>query len=606
MVFVVKRKTDFHLRNSGFVAILINLLFLMVAIIFCDMKYEVSDDFVMDSILSGAYGVDYDSHLLYSNIILGYGLKLLYKLIPVVSWYFVMHIVLCFVSLTIVTYVILNERKDAFGLLLALIFVSFFSDDLYLLVQFTKTAAVCIMAGGTLFLYTFWRMKEKKKSIYYILSVVMCMVGTMVRFSCAYMVLPFLFLIFVYEAFSIIMKHIRNKDWHDIKKVIRYSIVGCVCCVFLFWGAVGIKNLNSNIWSKEEGYKDYSLWNNARASVTDISGFDRDEVIASFEQLDNTTLEDYYTVQSWNIVDQSIYTKERLGQLAQIMHANAEKKNHSVRSIFEVLKGRHYEMYTVIWGIGILVLLFLISRRNKWWIVIADCCVACGLLVYLVYGGRIVYRGEYGIFFCLATLLIWHLIMRGEESLEIDKKQKTMCIVAIVILLIAKIPLYIPDTNYKTMTDEEYNQYVFDVFYESWDFKLSKYRACVNKRPVYADLISLMENDTEHYYLCDFASTIQLLYYHYKPWIRLPIGYYKDTYSYLGGVTTYFPGCYYVWGENGLNPYNPYENITNDNILIVDNYYYYTKVNYYKQYYDENAELNLVQECDGYSIWKIK
>lgn len=606
MDLVVKRKCFSILKHSVYVALIINLLFLMFAITFCDMKYEVSDDFVMDSILSGAYGTDYDPHLLYSNILLGYGLKLLYRLFPVISWYFVMHIVLCFASLTIMTYVILNERKDAFGLLLALIFVSFFSDDLYLLVQFTKTAAVCIMAGGILFLYTFWRIKEKKKYVHYILSIMMCIIGTMIRFSCAYMALPFLFLIFVYEVCINLYKIIRDKNWYNLKKFIGYSIIGCAGCVFLFLGTVGIKNSNSNLWSKEEEYKDFQIWSVARTSVTDISGFDSDEVIASFEQLDNTTLEDYYTVQSWNIVDQSIYTQERLGQLAQIMHTNAEKENHSVRSIFEILKGRHYETYTVVWGIGILVLLILIIRRNKWWISVIDCSVAVGLLIYLVYRGRIVYRVEYGIFFCLAILLIWHLIMRGEESSKLNRKQNNVCIVAIVILLIAKIPLYIPDTNYKTMSDEEYNQYVFDVFYESWDFKLSKYRACVNKRPVYADLISLMENDTEHYYLCDFASTIQLLYYHYKPWIRLPIGYYKDTYSYLGGVTTYFPGCYYVWGENGLNPYNPYENITNDNILIVDNYYYYTKVNYYKQYYDENAELNLVQECDGYSIWKIQ
>ena len=62
-------------------AILINLFFLLAIILFGDMKYEVSDDFVMDTILSGAYGSQYDAHLLFSNMILGYGLKLLYMLI---------------------------------------------------------------------------------------------------------------------------------------------------------------------------------------------------------------------------------------------------------------------------------------------------------------------------------------------------------------------------------------------------------------------------------------------------------------------------------------------------------------------------------------------
>ena len=156
------------------------------------------------------------------------------------------------------------------------------------------------------------------------------------------------------------------------------------------------------------------------------------------------------------------------------------------------------------------------------------------------------------------------------------------------------------------MTDEEYDQYIYDVFYESWNFDLRKYRACVNKRPVYDELIKTMEQDSEHYYLCDFSSTIQLLYYHYKPWIRLPMGYYKDTYSYLGGVTSYFPNCYDVLKENGIDPFNPFSAIANDNILIVDNYYQLTKINYYKQYYDSDAIETQIGEKSGFKIWKIE
>ena len=37
-------------------AITLNLLFLASILVFCDVKYEVSDDFVMSAILSGAYG----------------------------------------------------------------------------------------------------------------------------------------------------------------------------------------------------------------------------------------------------------------------------------------------------------------------------------------------------------------------------------------------------------------------------------------------------------------------------------------------------------------------------------------------------------------------
>ena len=41
-------------NNKFIVSLLINLTFLFLALLFCDMKYEVSDDFIMDAILSGA------------------------------------------------------------------------------------------------------------------------------------------------------------------------------------------------------------------------------------------------------------------------------------------------------------------------------------------------------------------------------------------------------------------------------------------------------------------------------------------------------------------------------------------------------------------------
>ena len=98
-------------KNTAFLSFLINAVFLLMVILFCDMKYEVSDDFIVDSILSGAYGNGYDEHLLFSNIIYGLFLKQLYKIFPVVSWYFVFQIAICFFSLWAVTYIVLSRNE---------------------------------------------------------------------------------------------------------------------------------------------------------------------------------------------------------------------------------------------------------------------------------------------------------------------------------------------------------------------------------------------------------------------------------------------------------------------------------------------------------------
>ena len=111
-------------KNNAFLAFLINIIFLLMVLLFCDMKYEVSDDFIVDSVLSGAYGNGYDEHLLFSNIIYGIFLKQLYKAIPVVSWYFVFQIAICFFSLWAVTYIVLSRNDLPIGIFLSIIFVS--------------------------------------------------------------------------------------------------------------------------------------------------------------------------------------------------------------------------------------------------------------------------------------------------------------------------------------------------------------------------------------------------------------------------------------------------------------------------------------------------
>ena len=151
-------------NNKFIVSLLINLTFLFLALLFCDMKYEVSDDFIMDAILSGALGHNYNEHLLFSNILYGYLLKFLYSITEKISWYFVFQVVICFVSLTSLCYIVLKRNNSLIGLIFCLIFVSFFSDDLYILVQFTKTATVATCAGGSMFFICYFLFRKKAKT----------------------------------------------------------------------------------------------------------------------------------------------------------------------------------------------------------------------------------------------------------------------------------------------------------------------------------------------------------------------------------------------------------------------------------------------------------
>ena len=144
--------------------------------------------------------------------------------------------------------------------------------------------------------------------------------------------------------------------------------------------------IRDSLWNRYPEYQEYRAQNSSRAAITDIGGYDRDQVIAQMEQLEGTTIEDYYTLQSWNFVDQSIYTPERLEQLAVLIRENATEANHSIKAILRTLWERHYEHYTVVWCVVILwILNFLICKKHVWKSFI-DIMVTGGLLSYLAYG----------------------------------------------------------------------------------------------------------------------------------------------------------------------------------------------------------------------------
>ena len=103
------------LSSPMFLAVGINLIFFLLIVFFCDMKYEVSDDFIMASIMSGAYGDAPNPQMIFVNVIIGYLLLPLYYLFPQISWYFVAEVFLIFVSSTTVTYVLFEKLEKEYS-----------------------------------------------------------------------------------------------------------------------------------------------------------------------------------------------------------------------------------------------------------------------------------------------------------------------------------------------------------------------------------------------------------------------------------------------------------------------------------------------------------
>ena len=89
--------------------ILMNLFWLGLTILLCDIKYEISDDFVIASIISGGYGA-VTSYAPYVNICLNEMLKQLYTFFPSIGWFFVYQVVIVFFSFTALSLILFQKN----------------------------------------------------------------------------------------------------------------------------------------------------------------------------------------------------------------------------------------------------------------------------------------------------------------------------------------------------------------------------------------------------------------------------------------------------------------------------------------------------------------
>ncbi len=245
-------------------AILVNVLFLTSILLFCDIKYEVSDDFVMAAIMSGAYGNAPNPHMIFINILWGYLMLPFYYLFPNVSWYLIFQLGLIFVSLVLVSYMILKRSNRPMAFLLIIILLTFFADDAYILVQFTKTAMLAVMGGGVVFAWSLFEHRNWKLEI---LAAIICLAGTLIRFDVIYIAGGFLLLILIVEFGKMFWKERNEKDFQN--RIIRITISG-ICVIAL---AFGLDSLDSYIYNQDEEYRYFKQYGEARGKIVDASDY---------------------------------------------------------------------------------------------------------------------------------------------------------------------------------------------------------------------------------------------------------------------------------------------------------------------------------------------
>lgn len=639
-----EKRTGLLKGTRGRMAVLFALqaaAFLLI-LFFCDVKYEVSDDFVMELLASGAWSGASDPHLMFCSYLWGLLLSFLYRLTDGISWYLLAELAVGLLALCAASCYLAYRTRLSFGILGTAIVTVFLARDLYVLPQFTKTAAAAIACGGFLCI---WGLFHQKRGAV-LFGGLVTVLGCFLRHNSLFSVGAFLALYVLFETVRLVCA--RGRDGQEElpdaqKKTERHGggrgtgkqliriYGGGLCLLALIFG---LRWCNNMAYQWDEDYRYFMDYSYVRAYLVDYPLPEYQECAKELEEI-GISENDYELITSWSFADREVFSLERMRHVLAIVDQCRPRNYSSVKELLDRFLERGTLHYPGTQCAGLLAAFGLLGfacsrpgeKKREGRALIAQLCmtavsgaVALLLLFWFIYVGHAVYRVESGILCAAAMLALYasrlpepvsegspegergHAFLAGRGRSPWGRRLLKVLPCALAALLaLCQIRDYAPDDSWQELTEEEYRDYVNSTFNYSWDYLPEKYTKCVNRRSVSGELLEEMQSHPENRYLLDFNTTIQTLYYGLSPFYSFEEGALSNC-LYLGGVTVNHPAVEKTlaqWGQTEALPA-----LLADDVYFVSNTTSAQVLTYLQEHYDAGASMELVKTVDGYEIWK--
>lgn len=392
----------------------LNIVFLFFYLILGSGRQASLDDCIMSSILTGANGSQYDSHLYFINAVYGFFLKPFYILFPEVGWYFIIEIAEVFVSFVVLTYFILKHVDARFGLVSAVFFLTCFSPDFYFNCDFTHCAAALTSSGIMLI---FFGEKEKNR-IYLSFAPLFLVAGFVMRKEEFLLGLPFLgSALFV----ALVNRRVLYKG-----TVISLIVSGVL--------ALGLYSFDKGLYTNEE-YTYYAEYQPVRAVFGDGAYYDAEAVYDELEERGESGL-DFRLLKEWLFYDTEVFSLQKLQHLAKIVQRNLYEPNwmRFPVAFFKVLSDSLMTPLAWCWVVSCLMLLSFSSRKKRYYPWISFALIAM-CFAYLLLVNRIVLHVESGIWLYATICFIPFFV---NIDLPSSCRTKWVCL----LMILASILLY--------------------------------------------------------------------------------------------------------------------------------------------------------------------
>ena len=550
-------------KQALFFSLLINAIFLALCLFFGDLRYGAIDDYFMAGILTGIHGTDHNVHLTFVNALYGYMLLPLYYLFPKIGWYYIGELFSVYISLSTICFVLLRKMGQQWGLVLSVLFVSIFSADFYMAVQFTQCGSILSAAGMLLFVHAITEYDSEKRSTIFVLltgAFLLLWWGSWLRWHSFLMGMPFFALALLLQ-----VKKCWNRKWLVL-----------ISLAVLFCGAFGMQKWDRSLYETPE-YKTYMDFQSPRATLGDGNDYNQQAVYEDLEELGYSG-KDFALLRSWTFYDSYVFSPDSLKPILESIRSHKYKTEMGQLplELLRVLIHSAYYPIFMVWFVLCLGIFY--SNHKKWMYPWGSLLLVLLLLGKLLLMHRLVYRVENGFWLYASVLAIPFLGRLPRIPLALAKVFAGGVLVATLwTYLVNGVEVRHPTTGSKGKLASLQDSSITDY------------------QELFAYIDSMPDSTV---FLASMNAYMRFAYYKNPPYLAEPAGSWRRVIP-MGYWTPYLPDVEAAFRERGLT--NPMKDAVLDNVYVIDEN---GLVDYLQRHYYKHVVVDTVRDFNEMVVYK--
>ena len=542
-------------------ALVLNAVFLVLTVVFVRVGFESNDDLTLAAFVDGQMAQS-TPYIPYINIALGWLLKLVYDVLGRdAAWHTYCQYALLFAGLTALCFAVCEKVGVWRGLVVGAVLLLFFGVDVYSLINYTKTAAVCTVGGMALLLTAAER--EGRRAPLLVPGVLLAVFGFMLRS------LEFLPCFAITAALALRPERdiLADKGGAKFRRVVRLALP----FVLVLLISAGLYAVNEWAWSREP-WSVYHEFDKIRVAYSDYGRPAYQDMPDAYDAL-GLSETDVRLLGDGDYFDPDTFSGE---VMRSITEARDERFPHPSGGecvglfLDKALPGFFSEL--PVYGL-LLVLILWLAAGEHGWNDLLSIIWAAGIFgvayLYLIYRGRyLVDRVDLGLLLALAAA--------PALTLDRGKLQKERMLTLAVLFLALAASYFLTRGSFRSAEAEDRS----DV------------------RAAYEEILK----DEKHVYLAKLDAVTDGLWSPFEP---VPAGYW-DRIVLLGGFDCLHPTIMDNLALYGVS--NPYRDcVGNSKVYIMENNIELT-LQYIREHYDPRARASLIEPLSrntGMNIYRI-